>query len=125
MNTWADCIRLMMEQDDRTAEQIEYLIDWSQANSFWKSNILSTKKLREKATTLIRQIKAENAKETKANSSSSNSRRQWRTEIVPEWFNNRNDEVKAEPTTVEVGQEIDFEAERQKILDMLGRFENA
>ena len=27
---------------------------------------------------------------------------------------NRNDEVKAEPTTVEIGQEIDFEAERQK-----------
>ncbi len=50
------------------AEQIEYLIDWSQANSFWKSNILSIKKLCEKATTLIRQIKAENAKEkTKPN----------------------------------------------------------
>ena len=43
MDTWADSIRLMIEQDNRTVEAIEYLIDWSQANSFWKSNILSTK----------------------------------------------------------------------------------
>lgn len=120
MNTWADCIRLMMEQDDRTAEQIEYLIDWSQANSFWKSNILSTKKLREKATTLIRQIKAENAKENKAKSPSPIKHRQGRTEVVPEWFHKRNED-RAE--TVEVSQEIDFEAERQKILETLGRID--
>lgn len=120
MNTWADCIRLMMEQDDRTAEQIEYLIDWSQANSFWKSNILSTKKLREKATTLIRQIKAENAKENKAKSPSPIKHRQGRTEVVPEWFHKRNED-RAE--TVEVSQEIDFEVERKKILETLGRID--
>lgn len=126
MDTWADSIRLMIEQDNRTVEAIEYLIDWSQANSFWKSNILSTKKLREKATTLIRQIKADKAKENKANSGSSNSRRQGRTEVVPEWFKNRNDEqAKADTPAVEIGVEMDFEAERQKILDMLGRSENA
>jgi len=126
MNTWADSIRLMMEQDNRTVEAIEYLIDWSQENPFWKSNILSTKKLREKATTLIRQIKVDKAKESKANSPSSNYRRQGRTEVVPEWFNTRNeDKVKVESATVEIGKEIDFEAERQKILDMLGRTENA
>ncbi|MEY9980443.1 hypothetical protein [Lysinibacillus sp. RC79] len=120
MNTWADSIRLMMEQDNRTVEQIEYLIDWSQENQFWKSNILSTKKLREKATTLIRQIKADKAKENKVNSPS-NFRRQGRTEVVPEWFKNRNEEkVNAKPTTVEIGQEIDFEVERQKILEKLG-----
>jgi len=126
MNTWADSIRLMMEQDNRTVEAIEYLIDWSQENPFWKSNILSTKKLREKATTLIRQIKADKAKESKANSPAPNYRRQGRTEVVPEWFNTRNeDKVKVESATVEIGKEIDFEAERQKILDMLGRTENA
>ncbi|WKT76974.1 hypothetical protein [Lysinibacillus fusiformis] len=126
MNTWADSIRLMMEQDNRTVEAIEYLIDWSQENPFWKSNILSTKKLREKATTLIRQIKADKAKESQANSPSPNYRRQGRTEVVPEWFNTRNeDKVKVESATVEIGMEIDFEAERQKILDMLGRKENA
>ncbi|QGG51575.1 hypothetical protein [Lysinibacillus pakistanensis] len=120
LNIWADSIRLMMEKDGRTVEAIEYLIDWSQANSFWKSNILSTKKLREKATTLIRQIKAEKAKEDKANSPSPNHYRQGRTEIVPEWFHKRNEE-KPVPVPEEVGQEIDFEAERQKILERLRR----
>ncbi|MEG7619463.1 hypothetical protein [Enterococcus faecalis] len=118
MNTWADSIRLMMEQDERTVEQIEYLIDWSQDNSFWKSNILSTKKLREKATTLIRQIKAEKSREGKPKSSSPIYHRQSRTEIVPEWFHKRNED---NADSVDVGQEIDFEAERQKILETLGK----
>lgn len=116
MDSWSDHIRLMMERDNRTKEHIEYLINWSQNNAFWKSNILSTKKLREKATTLIRQIKAEYTP-------SSNQRRQGngRTEIVPEWFHKRNEEKKQAPVTVEIGQEMDFEAERQKILEKLER----
>lgn len=116
MNTWADSIRLMMEQDNRDVDQIEYLIDWSQANSFWKSNILSTKKLREKATTLIRQIKADKAKEAKSNTPTSSYRR-GRQEVIPDWFHKRNEE---NSSSVEIGQEIDFEAERQKILEKLG-----
>lgn len=118
MNTWADSIRLMMEQDARTVEQIEYLIDWSQDNSFWKSNILSTKKLREKATTLIRQIKADKAKEVKAKQSAPNNYRQARKELVPEWFEKRNEDNSESLST---GQTIDFEAERQKVLKMLGK----
>ncbi|MFJ7183820.1 hypothetical protein [Lysinibacillus xylanilyticus] len=101
----------MMEQDHRTIEQIEYLIDWSQANSFWKTNILSTKKLREKATTLIRQIKANKAKEDKSNTPTS-SYCKGRQEVVPDWSYKRNEE---NPNSEEVDQEIDFEAERHKI----------
>lgn len=102
----------MMERDERTEEQIRYLIEWSQSNSFWKSNILSTKKLREKATTLIRQIKAEKAKE--------NSPKRYgrsREEVVPEWFEKRNQQQSLEPTGEEL---IDFEVEKQRILAKLG-----
>ncbi|WP_432702005.1 hypothetical protein [Lysinibacillus sphaericus] len=120
MNTWADSIRLMMEQDARTVEQIEYLIDWSQDNSFWKSNILSTKKLREKATTLIRQIKADKAKEVKAKQSVPNYRQNHK-ELVPEWFEKRNEDNSESQST---GQTIDFEAERKKVLEMLGKGSN-
>jgi hypothetical protein len=56
---WADSIRLMREKDKYTVEQIEKLIKWSQANDFWKGNILSAKKLREKAGTLRIQRNAE------------------------------------------------------------------
>ncbi|MDM5333411.1 hypothetical protein QUF56_09250 [Ureibacillus composti] len=112
LQSWSDHIRLMMERDERTEEQIRYLIEWSQSNSFWKSNILSTKKLREKATTLIRQIKAEKAKE--------NSPKRYgrsREEVVPEWFEKRNQQQSLEPTGEEL---IDFEVEKQRILAKLG-----
>ncbi|WP_281216174.1 DnaD domain-containing protein [Lysinibacillus capsici] len=41
-----------------------------------------------------------------------------RTEVVPEWFNNRNE--KEHLSVTESKTTIDFEAERQKILEMLG-----
>ncbi|MGN4124864.1 hypothetical protein ACMGD3_07585 [Lysinibacillus sphaericus] len=121
MNTWADSIRLMMEQDDRTEEQIEYLIDWSQENSFWKSNILSTKKLREKTTTLIRQIKADKAKAEEAKTTKGSYSR-GRKELVPDWFDKRNEDSTPPPVTIAdpAAQGNDFEAERQKILSKLG-----
>lgn len=43
---WANDVRLMIERDNREAKQISYLIDWTQQDSFWKSNILSISKLR-------------------------------------------------------------------------------
>ena len=115
LNAWADHVRLMMERDERTEEQIEYLINWSQNNSFWKSNILSTAKLREKATTLIRQIKAERERETAQKQSS-----RGRTENVPEWFANRNEQPAPPVSEIAASTEIDFEQERQKILAKLG-----
>lgn len=57
IENWADHIRLMRERDNRTPQQIKFVIDWSQKDSFWSANILSTKKLREKFDTLVAQIK--------------------------------------------------------------------
>jgi len=47
-HTWINDIRLMMDIDKRTEEQIRYIIDWCQNDSFWRSNILSPSKLRAK-----------------------------------------------------------------------------
>ncbi|MDQ0414196.1 replication protein [Mesobacillus stamsii] len=58
LQKWADDIRLMMEIDKRNAEQITYVIDWSQTHQFWKTNILSVSKLRDKYDQLVIQIKA-------------------------------------------------------------------
>jgi len=41
-------IDFMMRIDNRTEDDIVKIIDWCQKDSFWKSNILSTAKLREK-----------------------------------------------------------------------------
>ncbi|MGG3734482.1 helix-turn-helix domain-containing protein [Heyndrickxia coagulans] len=63
LQKWANDVRLMMERDKRTEKQITYLIDWCQNDNFWKANILSTGKLREKFDQLIMQVKSKVEKE--------------------------------------------------------------
>lgn len=45
---WRKSARLMLDVDQRTEEKIVKAIDWCQADEFWRSNILSLPKLREK-----------------------------------------------------------------------------
>lgn len=45
---WADAFRLMHDRDGHSWEAIDAMVDWSQADPFWRSNILSGDKLREK-----------------------------------------------------------------------------
>jgi hypothetical protein len=65
LQTWANDVRLMMERDNRTEEQIVYLMDWVQNDSFWKSNILSVSKLREKFDQLVMRVKESINKQNK------------------------------------------------------------
>lgn len=44
----ADATRLLLDKDGHTVEQIERAIRWCQADEFWRANILSMSKLREK-----------------------------------------------------------------------------
>jgi biopolymer transport protein ExbD len=48
IQVWAKQVDLMLRVDKRTPEDIQAVIDWCQEDDFWKVNILSTKKLREK-----------------------------------------------------------------------------
>lgn len=45
---WGDAFRLLHERDGHSWEAINSMIDWCQQDGFWKSNILSGDKLREK-----------------------------------------------------------------------------
>ena len=45
---WQDAARLMLDKDGRSEEEIHAAIDWCQSHSFWRTNILSMPKLREK-----------------------------------------------------------------------------
>lgn len=49
---WRQACRLMLDRDQRTPEQIRAAIDWCQADDFWRSNVMSMPKLREKFDTL-------------------------------------------------------------------------
>lgn len=45
---WHDAARLMLDRDGRTEEQVRNAIDWCQQDDFWKPNVMSMPKLREK-----------------------------------------------------------------------------
>lgn len=57
---WRDPCRLMLDRDGRTPEEIRGAIRWSQAHEFWRSNVLSMSKLREKYDTLRLQAERSN-----------------------------------------------------------------
>ena len=45
---WRDAARLLIDRDGHTEAQAVWLINWATADPFWKSNILSLPKFREK-----------------------------------------------------------------------------
>jgi len=53
LQNWAKIIDLMIRRDNRSIVDIREVIAWCQKDSFWMSNILSAKKLREKFDQLI------------------------------------------------------------------------
>ena len=60
LQNWAIEIDRMIRIDKRPADEIELIINWSQNNSFWASNILSTAKLRKQFDQLKIKMQKEN-----------------------------------------------------------------
>lgn len=58
---WADDFRKLVELDKRSIDNVREVLKWSQQDSFWKGNILSARKLREK----YDQLKVQSGKFTK------------------------------------------------------------
>ena len=59
LEQWANDIRLMMERDERTEEQIKYLMEWVQKDDFEMTNVLSPSKLRKRFDQLVLKVKQE------------------------------------------------------------------
>jgi hypothetical protein len=57
IKNWSDSMRLLIDEDGRTYEEIKHVMKFVINNDFWKSNILSVPKLRKQFTTLIIQSK--------------------------------------------------------------------
>lgn len=60
MQKWSKDIDLLHRKDNRSYEDIEKIIRWCQQDNFWKANILSTHKLREKFDSLYQKAFCEN-----------------------------------------------------------------
>ncbi len=59
---WCQDMELLTRKDKRPTEMIEQVIEWATKNRFWKSNILSASKLREKWDTVAAQMDSETTK---------------------------------------------------------------
>lgn len=67
MESWADDIRKLRILDNRPKEDIKNVIEWSQKDSFWSSNILSARNLRKHFDKLVIQSRnkaSENKEDT-------------------------------------------------------------
>lgn len=64
LENWSNDIRLMVERDGRSLSDISYMIKWSQNDSFWSTNVLSTSKLRKQYDQLYMKAKQEHEAKT-------------------------------------------------------------
>lgn len=55
---WHDPCRLMLTADKRPWQEVEQVIRWCQADGFWRSNVMSMAKLREKYPQLLLKMNA-------------------------------------------------------------------
>ncbi|GIP38600.1 hypothetical protein J31TS4_18800 [Paenibacillus sp. J31TS4] len=58
LQSWADQMRLLVENDEVEKRLARDVMDWVVTDSFWKTNILSAKKLRDKFPELALKMKA-------------------------------------------------------------------
>lgn len=61
LQTWAEDFRKLIELDKVDKYLAKDVMDWVTKDSFWKTNVLSAKKLREKFTDLAIKMKSQNA----------------------------------------------------------------
>ncbi len=59
LQKWSNEIDLMIQKEKRDPERIEKVIRWATNDEFWKTNILSTKKLRQQFDTLEIKMEAQ------------------------------------------------------------------
>ena len=65
LESWANDMRLMMQQDERTVPEIKGVIEWSQKHEFWYANIRSASKLRSQYEEMYAQADRENKNKPK------------------------------------------------------------
>lgn len=74
LQRWCVHLDRLIRLDHRSAAQIEAVIRWCQADPFWRNNVLSTRKLREKFGQLYLKMKEhKNGRETKSREFATNS----------------------------------------------------
>lgn len=79
IDKWTVHMDRLLRLDERSFDEVQAVIHWCQNDDFWKANILSTKKLREKFTTLKLQMDRQNKPQPGSNGQNraNNIRKMW------------------------------------------------
>lgn len=115
LQKWANDARLMIEKDNRTFEQIKYLIIWCQKDNFWKANIMSMSKLRKQFDRLALIVKSEKEKQLGIKK-----QKVVQKETLPDWAKSKSDNKSIPESTKIAGKDVST-AELQEILKQLGK----
>jgi hypothetical protein len=98
---WSNDFRLIVENDNRDKSELKRLIDWIYTDSFWKSNIESPAKLREKYERLVVKMDSKPA---------SNSRGMSRKDEFHEMLDNMM-RMEDDPTVIDITDDA-YEAQK-------------
>lgn len=101
---WAQQLQAFMQEQSRPCEEVAAVMRFAQQDEFERAIVLSPHKLIERYTSLL--LKMRKSKKPAR-----------RVEVIPEWFQERH----TQPILVEQPPEMDFEAERAKIMKKLNR----
>jgi hypothetical protein len=77
LQKWAGQVDLMIRVDGRDPNEIERVIEWSQGDSFWQNNILSTAKLRAQFDKLALQMQGQRGNNGNGGARSSSVEYEW------------------------------------------------
>ncbi|EMG0660399.1 TPA: hypothetical protein OUG10_001242 [Listeria monocytogenes] len=99
---WAHDLRIMIEQDKREPEKVKNAIIWSQENDFWCSVIKSPRSLRRNYDKMATQ-----RNKPVANKPFNKYSKQTKPEVLPDWFDKEQKQIKQETSTTESSENLE------------------
>ncbi|EAD5308157.1 hypothetical protein ED407_02910 [Listeria monocytogenes] len=98
IESWANDLRIMIEQDRRDPEKVKNAIIWSQKDDFWSSVVLSPKSLRKNYDKMAAQRNRDSKPTYKQNG---------RKAYEPDWLDKEPEEITTKPADPNLNQQVE------------------
>ncbi|STY45498.1 Uncharacterised protein [Listeria grayi] len=98
IESWANDLRIMIEQDKRDSEKVKNAIIWSQKDDFWSGVVLSPKSLRKNYDKMAAQRNRDSQPTYKQNG---------RKAYEPDWLDKEPEEITTKPADPNLNQQVE------------------
>ncbi|MCX67271.1 hypothetical protein DXP70_08165 [Listeria monocytogenes] len=98
IESWANDLRIMIEQDKRDPEKVKNAIIWSQKDDFWSGVVLSPKSLRKNYDKMAAQRNRDSKPTYKQNG---------RKAYEPDWLDKEPEEITTKPVDPNLNQQVE------------------